>query len=827
MTLPTNLDQFEPSTRFVGRQAEISQSTQTLLDPGCQLLTLVGVGGVGKTRLAIQLAKQHHDIFEQGAWFVNLQSLNSEDQIAATVMDAIGIAASGHETPETQLLQYLQEKSILLILDNFEHLLDGVGLLESIIQQAPEVKIIVTSREALRLPGEWLLAVKGLTIPKSYQTDDLETNSAVELFIDRAQQVQPDISLEEERASIVRLCQLVEGLPLAIELSASWAKTLRCSEITAEIQRNLNFLTTRLRHVPERHRSMQAVFDQTWALLTENEKSLFRRLAVFRGGFQREAAGSITDASLQVLSALLDKSLLRRDRRGRFRIHELLRQFAEDKLDASEMEALKEAHCQYYCEFLAERTLGTVEDHQVETIEEIEFELENIRIAWQYAIVHKRIDPLCKATPSYFYFCQIQSRYLESSEALALALEVFTEAENDKWVAQTLVYQGWMLIRIGRFEQAFFGLKQSLATFQEQGFVPEYGMGSHPIAPLVILNILQGDYPRAIELGEQLKSKSVAAQDLHNLSFACYGLVGAYLSMGQLDMALHNGKQALHSAKEVGNHWFTSYCQIELGNVHQALENYSEAERHFRAALHVKMAYKDPEGIAVTAKHLGDLSLLQEDLEAAQDFFERSLASYQDLNDRGGLAAAHHGLGQVAIQKDNFDLASRHLKRSLEIAANINFLPLLLSLLIDIGILFQENVQRQRGEELLRLVHDHPASNPQQQKIVRSRFGEFMEMDEEPLPDFQATISSLPSELLDFQTKELTVDESPLIDPLTPREEDVLSLLCQGLTNPAIAEELIISEGTVKAHTHRIYGKLGVSNRVEAVTKARDLSLLE
>jgi ATP/maltotriose-dependent transcriptional regulator MalT len=296
--------------------------------------------------------------------------------------------------------------------------------------------------------------------------------------------------------------------------------------------------------------------------------------------------------------------------------------------------------------------------------------------------------------------------------------------------------------------------------------------------------------------------------------------------MGEIDRALLNGNEALQTAEEVGNHWFASYCHIELGNVHQAMDNLDEAERHFRSALHIKKAYKDPEGIAVTAKHLGNISLLHGDLDSAQDFFERSLSSYQNLNDLGGLSAAQHGLGKVALQKGSFRVAADRFRRSLEIASSINFLPLLLSLLLDIGIMFQESNHEQRGAELLHLIYSHPASNPQQKKIIRSRFEDFEAIHDSSLPDFYATVSSLPSELIDFEPIPRSVDESPLIDPLTKREKDVLSLVSQGLSNPAIAEELTISVGTVKAHTHRIYGKLGVSNRVEAVTKAQDLSLL-
>jgi predicted ATPase/DNA-binding CsgD family transcriptional regulator len=824
--MSSNLEQVDQPTRFVGRETELSETKQILKNTDCRLLTLVGVGGIGKTRLAIQLAKDQQRTFLHGAWFVNLQPLQSGKQIVSAVVDAVGVVLSGHDTPENQLLQYLQDKNLLLLLDNFEHVLDGVEFVAQIIQHAPAVKLLVTSREALSLPEEWLYPVEGLPFPLSHQTDNVESITAVELFVERARQVSPNFSLADNRASVVRICQLVAGLPLALEMAASWTKTLRCSEIAAEIQHNLNFLTSNLRHVPERHRSMPAVFAQTWEHLTDSEQALFKRLAVFKGGFRREAAEAIAGASLPLLSSLLDKCLLRREAGGRYQIHELLRQYANGKLDNSEIEALTETHCHYYCDFLAQRKPGLVEREQVKNSLEIEDELENVRAAWQYVINHQQIDALRKAAAPYFYFCQIQSRYLEYADASGLAVDVLEEVKDFPGLAQVLVYRGWMLIRIGRFEQAAEGLERSKALFEDLRLTPDYGMGSHPLAPLIVLTVIQGDYGRAVALGQQLKLEVAEGMDKQNLGFACYGLTSAYLNLGQYEAALENAKEAIKLFAGIGNHWISAYCHIELGNVHRAMGHYAEAERHYRESLRIKKDYKDPEGIAVTAKHLGEIALLQHDYQAAQQLYEQSLSIYQKLNDQGGLAAAHHGLGEVAYQAGAAGLAAHHFREALDIADRINFIPLLLSVLIDIGALMLTNDLETRGFELLRLVHDHPASNQQQQKKAASLLKSSSTSNDAPIPDFETTIITLRTELLDFVPVSPAAAESVLIDPLTDREVEVLHLVVQGLSNPAIAEQLFISVGTVKAHTNRIYGKLGVTNRVEAVTKAQELSLL-
>jgi ATP/maltotriose-dependent transcriptional regulator MalT len=253
---------------------------------------------------------------------------------------------------------------------------------------------------------------------------------------------------------------------------------------------------------------------------------------------------------------------------------------------------------------------------------------------------------------------------------------------------------------------------------------------------------------------------------------------------------------------------------------------YAEAERHYRESLRIRQDYKDPEGIAVAAKHLGEISLLQHDYQAARQLYEQSLSIYQKLNDQGGLAAAHHGLGQVAYQAGASDSAAHHFREALDIADRINFIPLLLWILIDIGVLMLANDLKMRGVELLRLVHDHPASNQQQQKKAASLLDSSSIMNDAPLPDFKTTIIALRTELLDFVPVSPAATGSALIEPLTERELEVLQLIAQGLSNPAVAEKLFISVGTVKAHTNRIYGKLGATNRVEAVIKAQELSLL-
>ncbi|MGC9358146.1 MAG: AfsR/SARP family transcriptional regulator, partial [Anaerolineae bacterium] len=325
------------STPFVGRQAEIDQIKALLTSSDSRIVTLVGPGGMGKTRLALQTAREALKDFRDGVFFVPLAPLSTSGLLIQAIADALDFPffQRESESPRDQLLNYLREKKLLLVLDNFEHLIAVAPLLSDVVRAAPGVTLLVTSRERLNLHGEWVFKIPGMRVPESSSVEELTEYGAVQLFIQSARRAAGHFDLtDENREDVVRICQLVAGSPLGIELSASWARLLAPREIVAEIEHSLDFLTTSLRDLPERHRSLRAVFEHSWHLLENEEQALFRRLSIFRGGFTREAAREVAEASLLHLSSLVDKSVLRRDPVGRYELHELLRQYAEEKLEA-------------------------------------------------------------------------------------------------------------------------------------------------------------------------------------------------------------------------------------------------------------------------------------------------------------------------------------------------------------------------------------------------------------------------------------------------------------------------------------------------------------
>ncbi len=420
-------DNFSPTTTnhnlpaigspLIGRQPELDILAERLVDPTTRLVTLLGPGGIGKTRLALEAAWVNRQVFANGAYLVALQPLRTSKDMLNAIVDALPLQSQDGGDQLAQLKAYFKEKHLLLILDNFEHLLDGVNFVTDLLAAAPGLWVLVTSRGALNVRDEWLLSLNGLAYPAHFDIETVQDAPAVQLFAERVQRVRSDFTIATETEAVVDICRLVEGLPLALEIAASWTKVAACNSIATEIQSGLDFLANRFQDMPARHHSMRAVFDHSWNLLTKHEQQILPRLAVFRGGFTREAALAVSQATWADLASLVEKSLIRLEGNERYGMHELLRQYAEDRLD-EEQPTILAAHCAFFTTFMAERDADIKGRRQLPALDEIEADFDNVRMAWLHAVERQDVDALDAMLESLYWFCGFRARFSQSRDLL-------------------------------------------------------------------------------------------------------------------------------------------------------------------------------------------------------------------------------------------------------------------------------------------------------------------------------------------------------------------------------------------------------------------------
>ena len=612
------------ATPFVGRQAELARIAQLLATPVSRLVTLVGPGGIGKTRLAIEAARQQVALFPDGVYFVPLAPVESPHVLASVIAEALSVSLAGSETASTQLVRAVRDKKLLLVLDNFEHLLEGTGLLTDLLN-APNLKLVVTSRERLNLQEEWVEEVAGLAYPSGRLTDSPEAYAAVELFVQRAQQVQAGFSLADNTQAVVEICQRVEGMPLGLELAATWLRVMPCQEIAPQIERSLDFLTTAVRNVPERHRSVRAVLDHSWNLLSEAERQVLARLSIFRGGFDLEAADRVAGATLPVLASLADKSLIRFSTSGRYDLHELLRQYLADRLglaDPGEVGALTGRHLEFFAA-LADTAEAHLYGPEQETwFDRLEVEHDNLRAALAWSLRDGRVAAGMRMASALGFFWELRSHWYEANESLARLVESGVEAPPVVR-ARALGFAGvfalhakdgprarafcekslrlaresgdpssiaWALATLGMYvegrastDRAVALLDEALTLFREIG--DAWGT-SHALRRLGILLTLDGQYARARPLVEEALAGARAVGDKNALAWAVFVLGNVvWLQTGDPEPATAMFEEALSLSPEIRDWNLYMWVQFTLGAAARVQGNYARAQACYEQVL--------------------------------------------------------------------------------------------------------------------------------------------------------------------------------------------------------------------------------------------------
>jgi predicted ATPase/DNA-binding SARP family transcriptional activator len=715
------------STPFFGREQELADIRRLLLaEPDCRLLNLFGPGGIGKTRLALAAATQTLDAFADGVFFVSLAPVSEAAYIVPAIAEALRFTFYGQSDPKTQLLDYLSQKRLLLIVDNLEHLYPGADLLADIVSQAPGVTLLTTSRERLHLQEEWVYEVQGLPFPAAggKATANVDAYPSVRLFLQRARQSQATFApMSGDLTEIGRICQLVEGMPLGLELAAPWIRTLSCRELAAEIEHSLDFLTTPLRNAPERHRSLRVVFEQTWGRLSQAEQAVLMRLSVFRGGCTREAAEAVAGATLPLLSSLVDKALVRRTNLGRYELHELIRQFAEAQLQITpySVEQTRQRHQEYFITFLERRTAGVKGGRQKDTVAEIKADMDNVRLAWRRAVAKWDALAIERAAECLFVFYLYSNGHYEGQAAFQQAATAFlvdpdpltedgSPGELVVWDRQEnlagflLAGQGYFLGRTVEQQRGQALLEDALTLLRRAATIDRRKEGfallwlgwivylqgrpatvlQEYVAPTLAVVTETGDrwaegwglllWANTLCSVSPLEAEEICARgstvcresgDQNNLGYTHQMRSGANMSLGHFAQAKQYTDEAIHTFEEMGNVLGLGYALLRQGELSIALGEYGQAIQCLQRAKANFSEVRTEHDIIWAQFELARVLRLDGKYDQAELLLRQSFEVSTALNNRGHLAACLLGLGCLAYDQDRLNEAEEYLQQAL------------------------------------------------------------------------------------------------------------------------------------------------------------------
>lgn len=669
--------------KFLGRTEELTELTTYLTDEDCRLVTLIGSGGSGKTRLATEVAKRylrHTEHFTAGIFFVSLTSITDPTLLAATIATQLGLQLHEQASHQAQLIDFLRTKQTLLVLDNFEQVVDGATVLGEILEECVDVKVLATSRVALNLRREQRFAVGGLRFPANMSQptlaspempEDLLEQSAVQLFIQAARQVQPGFTPEDETlVAIAQICAMVQGMPLALELAATWVRLADCVTIANEIRTNLDFLSTTTRDMPERHRSMRAVFAESWQLIAENERRALAQLSIFAGGFTLEALLAVTDGSVVDLANLLDWSLIERGNTQRYGVHELLRQFAEAELVAwpaanqdkqEESTTLvtltRQRHSNYFLTLVEKEAEALHGDQPQRALQTLRRDLDNIRAAWRWAVESNNRDALDLAADGLADFFFLEGLLLEGEQLFATAVAQIKQiiGRNPDTAHQTvhghlLVQQANFLNHQGMLTQAQPLLEEALGYLTTDGdHEPDARLAQAQNALGDLLRI-RGEYnaalgylETALNQYEHLHHRRGQAQVLNNIG-------QLYWSKSEYGQALSYHQRALQLDRQLGNQLGIALHLSSMGLVYYRQSIYAQALDCHQQALAVAKTFNNRHDMAKHLSNMGVVYYDQGNFDEATVCLERALLIDRELGNRLGIAKRLTNLGMIHMR---------------------------------------------------------------------------------------------------------------------------------------------------------------------------------
>lgn len=649
--LPTML------TPFFGRLSESQHLCDLLQNPANHLVTLIGPGGMGKTRLALHVGEQVGGAFADGVCFVPLAGVKSErtDGVLKAIVAALNLQLYGGEATATQLHNYLQSRELLLILDNFEHVIEQADVVLHILQAAPRVTILCTSRERLGFAAELPYQLQGLRIPTGTEADPAAFD-CVRLFIERAERARFAFTLNEENlAHVIALCNFVGGSPLGIELTTAALRLYSLSALVERLHEAHEWLATRQRDVPARHRSMRVVFEESWRLLTRREQRTLAQLSVFRGTFSAEAACTITTATRGLLVDLMEKSLLEQDDKRRFALHELVREFAAEKL--TDLDHIQREYARYFLTEFAQQGAALQQQAPHNAQLAIERDLKNIRQAWQWGVAQQTIPQLIALVTSLHTYYEIAGLY---DEALTMLATVETTAPSDSALhVQLQIAKAHFTHLTGATEAATTLLKATM---------PHTEGALRAEVCLALANICID--MRWIDEADSIVQDSMAISDTLDIpdlkARATHTQASLAFRALRFEDSLTYAKSTLAQWRKLGNKLRTSSILYLLGDAYRELVELDSARDCLQQALHGFQEINDQRQVGNTLGLLGLIEYFYGSVDEAERYWTDAGVAYETSGTRRDVLRVQARLSACMQARGMWDQALPRRRRIVE-----------------------------------------------------------------------------------------------------------------------------------------------------------------
>jgi predicted ATPase/transcriptional regulator with XRE-family HTH domain len=692
-------------TSFIGREREIAQIKRLLTltfagqpaGAGARLVTLTGMGGSGKTRLALQVAAEVAAAFPAGAWFVDLAPLADPALVTQTVAGALGVQAAQSDSLLVSLVNYTREKKLLLLLDNCEHVIEACAqLTETLLRAGPHLKVLATSRETLNIAGETVYHVPSLSTPDPGQLPSLDVLTryeAVHLFVERAGAAWPGFALTADNAqAVAQVCQHLDGIPLAIELAAARVKLLRVEEVAARLADRFGLLTSGNRTALPRHQTLRALIDWSWELLSEPERILLRRLAVFAGGWTLAAAAAVMSSELDNselitlnseldilngLVVLVNKSLVVADRQpgavARYRLLETIRQYAREKLvESGEEQLVRNRHMAFFLKLAQEAEPALRGHQQMLWLSQLDGEHDNLRAALAWSLEQNDTKTALRLAGALFEFWHIRGYASEGRHWLgdALAAEGNTgPLLHNPWRAKAFLGNGVLACFQGDYATAQASLEESLRIYREVW--DKFGEG-YALYTLGAISFRQSNHPNARSRYEESLAVRQMAGDAWGIGNCLYGLGFLALLEGDFEATRSFFEKSVTILRQVGDKWSLAQPLHFLAWEVWFQGNVAEARALFEESLSAQRELRAKPGISMTLGSMSVMAAVHGDYAAARSAQEEALDIAREVGDKAYIAYSLEHLGELAYRQGDLAQARMHYTESMQLFREMN-----------------------------------------------------------------------------------------------------------------------------------------------------------